>query len=340
MFTLPADFPHGGVQNIPGMLMKQEETTRRRPARRARRQGHHRLLLIGLSAVESDMQRNICCSRSAAGSTCDRLHRRPPRHPRGREGNPGDRAFNNPSRRGSSDCSVLILRAREESIRPHPEERGRRPRVSKDEGGTVLVTHGSRRALRRAPHHEAVPKVKMAGQAGIFIILRSISRSMHRGGRFAGPAAFPSRHPVAHRLLFFHLLEGAQLDLAHRSRETWNSAARSSRVSARREPAASKMRPALVEHGERVAQRLCRLSALFARGEPVSWLSWSSTSQSCHSPASPSSRSGVLSEAFGAEAAVHVDHVPARDATLRDQLDPGRAESLASAEMRLLACAG
>jgi len=59
MFTLPPDFSHGGVQNIPGLLMKQAEQTRGVPLAGLAVKVTNGFFLIGLSAVESDMQRNI-----------------------------------------------------------------------------------------------------------------------------------------------------------------------------------------------------------------------------------------------------------------------------------------
>jgi hypothetical protein len=59
MFTLPADFPHGGITNIPGVLMKQGETTRGVPLNGVAVKVTTNFFLIGLSAVDADMQRNI-----------------------------------------------------------------------------------------------------------------------------------------------------------------------------------------------------------------------------------------------------------------------------------------
>jgi hypothetical protein len=59
MFTLPPDFSHGGVQNIPGLLMKEAEQTRGVPLAGLAVKVTNGFFLIGLSAVESDMQRNI-----------------------------------------------------------------------------------------------------------------------------------------------------------------------------------------------------------------------------------------------------------------------------------------
>jgi hypothetical protein len=59
MFNLPADFPAGGIQNVPGVLMKQAEATRGTPLAGLAVKVTNNFFLIGLSAVESDQQRNI-----------------------------------------------------------------------------------------------------------------------------------------------------------------------------------------------------------------------------------------------------------------------------------------
>ena len=59
MFNLPADFPQGGIQNIPGILMKQAEQTRGVPLAGLAVKVTNNFFLIGLSAVDADMQRNI-----------------------------------------------------------------------------------------------------------------------------------------------------------------------------------------------------------------------------------------------------------------------------------------
>ena len=58
-FNLPADFPFGGIQNVPGVLMKQAEQTRGSPLGGATAKVTSDYFLIGLSAVETDMQRNV-----------------------------------------------------------------------------------------------------------------------------------------------------------------------------------------------------------------------------------------------------------------------------------------
>ena len=59
MFTLPADFAEGGINNIPGVLMKQEEQARGAPLAGLAVKVTNGYFLIGLSAVDVDMQRNV-----------------------------------------------------------------------------------------------------------------------------------------------------------------------------------------------------------------------------------------------------------------------------------------
>jgi hypothetical protein len=59
VFTLPPDFPHGGISNIPGVLMKQGETTRGIPLNGVAVKVTTNFFLIGLSSVDADLQRNV-----------------------------------------------------------------------------------------------------------------------------------------------------------------------------------------------------------------------------------------------------------------------------------------
>lgn len=59
MFTLPADFDQGGIGNVPGVLMKQNEQARGVPLAGLAVKVTNGYFLIGLSAVEVDVQRNI-----------------------------------------------------------------------------------------------------------------------------------------------------------------------------------------------------------------------------------------------------------------------------------------
>jgi len=59
VFNLPADFPFGGISNVPGILMKQAEQTRGAPLAGLAVKVTSGFFLIGLSAVDSEMQRNL-----------------------------------------------------------------------------------------------------------------------------------------------------------------------------------------------------------------------------------------------------------------------------------------
>jgi hypothetical protein len=59
MFTLPADFSEGGIGNVPGVLMKQNEQARGVPLAGLAVKVTNGYFLIGLSAVDIDVQRNI-----------------------------------------------------------------------------------------------------------------------------------------------------------------------------------------------------------------------------------------------------------------------------------------
>jgi hypothetical protein len=59
MFTLPADFAEGGIGNVPGVLMKQSEQARGIPLAGLAVKVTNGYFLIGLSAVDIDVQRNV-----------------------------------------------------------------------------------------------------------------------------------------------------------------------------------------------------------------------------------------------------------------------------------------
>jgi hypothetical protein len=59
MFTLPADFDQGGIGNVPGVLMKANERARGVPLAGLAVKVTNGYFLIGLSAVDVDVQRNI-----------------------------------------------------------------------------------------------------------------------------------------------------------------------------------------------------------------------------------------------------------------------------------------
>jgi hypothetical protein len=59
MFTLPADFAEGGIQNVPGVLMKQSEQARGVPLAGLAVKVTNGFFLIGLNSSEIDLARNI-----------------------------------------------------------------------------------------------------------------------------------------------------------------------------------------------------------------------------------------------------------------------------------------
>jgi hypothetical protein len=59
MFTLPPNFTHGGITNIPGVLMKQSESTRGVALAGLAVKVANNFFLIGLSSVAANMRRNI-----------------------------------------------------------------------------------------------------------------------------------------------------------------------------------------------------------------------------------------------------------------------------------------
>jgi hypothetical protein len=59
MFTLAGDFPEGGIGNVPGVLMKQNEQARGVPLAGLAVKVTNGYFLIGLSAVDVDLQRNV-----------------------------------------------------------------------------------------------------------------------------------------------------------------------------------------------------------------------------------------------------------------------------------------
>jgi hypothetical protein len=59
MFTLPADFAEGGIQNVPGVLVKQNEQARGVPLAGLAVKVTNGFFLVGLNSTEVDLARNI-----------------------------------------------------------------------------------------------------------------------------------------------------------------------------------------------------------------------------------------------------------------------------------------
>ena len=58
-FKLPVDFRHGGISNIPGVLMKELEAARGMPLVSRAVKTDANFFIVGLSSVDADMQRNL-----------------------------------------------------------------------------------------------------------------------------------------------------------------------------------------------------------------------------------------------------------------------------------------
>src|SRR5262245_17992715 len=94
MFNLPADFPFGGISNVPGILMKQAEQTRGAPLSGLAVKVTSGFFLLGLSSVESERERNIQLLKDRAWFDIPIVYNNGRRAIIAVEkGNPGERAF-------------------------------------------------------------------------------------------------------------------------------------------------------------------------------------------------------------------------------------------------------
>jgi hypothetical protein len=66
VFKLPADFPAGGISNVPGILMKQAEQTRGVPLAGLAVKVTNGFFLIGLTNVDTDKERNMSLLKERA----------------------------------------------------------------------------------------------------------------------------------------------------------------------------------------------------------------------------------------------------------------------------------
>jgi len=66
VFKLPADFPSGGISNVPGILMKQAEQTRGVPLAGLAVKVTNGFFLIGLTNVDTDKDRNMSLLKERA----------------------------------------------------------------------------------------------------------------------------------------------------------------------------------------------------------------------------------------------------------------------------------
>jgi hypothetical protein len=94
MFNLPPDFPGGGIANVPGVLMKESEQARGTPLAGLAVKVTNGFFLIGLSAVDADLQRNIQLLKSRPWFDIPIVYNNGGRAILALEkGPPGDRAF-------------------------------------------------------------------------------------------------------------------------------------------------------------------------------------------------------------------------------------------------------
>jgi hypothetical protein len=95
MFNLPADFPFGGVANVPGILMKESEQARGAPLSGLAVKVTNNFFLIGLSAAEVDLQRNLQLLKERPWFDIPIVYNNGRRAILAIEkGNPGERVFN------------------------------------------------------------------------------------------------------------------------------------------------------------------------------------------------------------------------------------------------------
>jgi hypothetical protein len=94
MFNLPADFQGGGISNVPGVLMKQAEATRGVPLAGLAVKVTTGFFLIGLSAVDADVQRNMALLKERSWFDVPVVYNNGTRAILAIEkGTPGERAF-------------------------------------------------------------------------------------------------------------------------------------------------------------------------------------------------------------------------------------------------------
>jgi hypothetical protein len=94
MFNLPPDFPGGGVANVPGVLMKESEQARGVPLAGLAVKVTNGFFLIGLSAVDADVQRNMQLLKDRSWFDIPIVYNNGGRAILAMEkGPPGDRAF-------------------------------------------------------------------------------------------------------------------------------------------------------------------------------------------------------------------------------------------------------
>src|SRR5271165_7002727 len=94
IFKVPADFPSGGISNVPGILMKQAEQTRGVPLAGLAVKVTNGFFLIGLSSVEAEKERNLALLKERSWFDIPVVYNNNRRAILAMEkGNPGERVF-------------------------------------------------------------------------------------------------------------------------------------------------------------------------------------------------------------------------------------------------------
>lgn len=94
MFNVPADFPFGGISNVPAIFMKQSEQTRGSPLAGLAVKVTSGFFLVGLSSVEADKERNVGLLKERSWFDIPVIYNNGRRAILAIEkGNPGERAF-------------------------------------------------------------------------------------------------------------------------------------------------------------------------------------------------------------------------------------------------------
>jgi hypothetical protein len=95
MFNLPSEFAFGGIQNVPGLLVKESEQTRGAPLSGLAVKVTNNFFLIGLSAADADKARNLQLLKERAWFDIPVVYNNGRRAILAIEkGNPGERVFN------------------------------------------------------------------------------------------------------------------------------------------------------------------------------------------------------------------------------------------------------
>jgi dienelactone hydrolase len=120
-FNLPAEFPFGGISNVPGILMKQAEQTRGAPLAGLAVKVTSGFFRVGLSAVKADMQRNLQLLKERAWFDIPIVYNNGRRAILALEkGNPGERAVEEAFKAWEQTSADLAPPGGEVKAQPQP----------------------------------------------------------------------------------------------------------------------------------------------------------------------------------------------------------------------------